>query len=237
MSLSCIGQRGADFSDTILRGWIVASLHGRVGCMLSLGLIWLTLGSLAAAAQPSACPKGVNPKASTPLATGDPKTKCSVRESHGMPLPDPSCTPGAINPTITLDVLQGGKFKTPCERDRASSRPEKTTTYQAYGIEKPNHNSGRSQVCELDHLISLELGGADTLDNIWPQCGPDGVALAQRYFKIKDGVENYLAARVRAGDMDLQQAQRGIATDWTQYIPAAQKYWKAHSMRGFGRDE
>jgi hypothetical protein len=89
----------------------------------------------------------------------------------------------------------------------------------------------------LDHLISLELGGADTLGNIWPQCGPSGIVLAKRYFKIKDAVENYLAVQVRSGDMPLADAQHGIATDWTQYIAASTKYWSTHSIRGFGKDE
>jgi hypothetical protein len=79
------------------------------------------------------------------------------------------------------------------------------------------------QTCELDHLISLELGGADTLDNIWPQCGPPGRVLRERFFKQKDIVENYLAKQVRDGVMDLNQAQQGIATDWTQYIDDARK--------------
>jgi hypothetical protein len=72
-------------------------------------------------------------------------------------------------------------------------------------------------------LISLELGGADTLENIWPQCGPKGVVLRNRYFKQKDIVENYLAREVKAGRMDLSEAQRGIAQDWTQYLDAARK--------------
>jgi hypothetical protein len=70
-------------------------------------------------------------------------------------------------------------------------------------------------------LISLEIGGADTLDNIWPQCGPNGVPLAKRYFKQKDIVENYLAAQIRAGKMDLSDVQRRIAEDWTQFIDEA----------------
>jgi hypothetical protein len=83
--------------------------------------------------------------------------------------------------------------------------------------------SGEKQVCELDHLISLELGGADTLHNIWPQCGPPGVALAQRNFKQKDLVENFLAKRVRDGRMDLSMAQKAIATDKTRFLDAAKR--------------
>ena len=78
-------------------------------------------------------------------------------------------------------------------------------------------------MCELDHLVPLELGDADTLNNIWPQCGPNGVALRQRYFKLKDMVEDYLAAMVKAGKMDLDEARKGIAADWTQFLISASR--------------
>ena len=80
-------------------------------------------------------------------------------------------------------------------------------------------------------LISLELGGADSLENIWPQCGPDGVTLTERYFKQKDMVENYLAAQVKAGKMDLAEVQQGIATDWTQYLEQAKAANKAKKAK------
>ncbi len=148
---------------------------------------------------------------------------CQVRFSNGYPIPDPACTPGAINPQVTTVVLQDREFSTKCNRDQATAEREKEQTYAQYGIKHPPHNSGRNQVCELDHLVSLELGGADTLDNIWPQCGPDKVTLQDRYFKIKDKVENYLARQVKAGKMRLEEAQNGVATDWTQYIDDAYK--------------
>ena len=64
---------------------------------------------------------------------------------------------------------------------------------------------------------------ADTLDNIWPQCGPPNTVLVHRYFKEKDAVENYLAKQVRDGVMDLKEVQQGIASDWTQYLAEAKK--------------
>jgi hypothetical protein len=36
----------------------------------------------------------------------------------------------------------------------------------------------------------------------------------------KDKVENYLKARVCNGSLSLANAQKGIATDWTQYLSA-----------------
>lgn len=69
--------------------------------------------------------------------------------------------------------------------------------------------------------MPLELGGADTLDNIWPQCAPTGAPLPQRFFKEKDIVENYLTAEVKSERRRLTAAQKGIAADWTQYLEQA----------------
>jgi hypothetical protein len=185
----------------------------------------------------SRCPNGVHAKEAMPLTPPTETANCSTTLKNGFPIPDTRCTPGAINPTVTQQVLQSGKFKTSCTRDKSSTASEKAATYGEYNITHPGHNTGQTQTCELDHLISLELGGADTVDNIWPQCGPDGVTLAKRYFKIKDKVENYLAAQVRAGSMTLEDAQRGIATDWPQYIDASKEYFTHHSISGFGLDQ
>src|SRR5258707_3716811 len=34
-----------------------------------------------------------------------PDHTCKPRIKNGLPLPDPSCSPGAVNPTLTLAVL------------------------------------------------------------------------------------------------------------------------------------
>lgn len=143
---------------------------------------------------------------------------------NGFSIPDPACTPGAVNPTVTVTVLRDQAFRTACVRQQVTTEQQKAQTYRWYAIPHPANNNAGSQSCELDHLVSLELGGADTLDNIWPQCGPPGVPLVQRHFKQKDMVENYLAWRVRRGEMDLRQAQKGIATNWTQYLAEAKKH-------------
>jgi hypothetical protein len=137
-----------------------------------------------------------------------PQKVCTQRVvPRGFILPDPACTPGAINPTVTINVLQDPNYRTSCTRDGATSAAQKNKTYGWYGLPHPANNTGANQFCELDHLISLELGGADTLENIWPQCGPDKVTLRERYFKQKDAVENYLAAQVKAGTISLHDAQ------------------------------
>jgi hypothetical protein len=154
---------------------------------------------------------------------------CKIGSKGGFPMPDPTCTPGAYNPTVTVAVLTNANFRTCCIRDKVESETAKKVAYSWYGITAPTHNQGQSQVCELDHLVPLEMGGADSMDNIWPQCGPNGAALMDRYFKQKDLVESYLANQVKAGSMNLSTAQHGIAKDYTQYIADAKSYCGSHS--------
>lgn len=149
---------------------------------------------------------------------------CSTSLRRGYPVPDPDCTPGGIDPSVTAGVLKNSAWRTGCIRDCSTSEAEKHIAYRWYGLHAPRKNFGERQVCELDHLVPLELGGADGLGNIWPQCGPSDAVLKDRYFKVKDRVEDYLADEVKAGKIPLGEAQRGIATDWTQYLNAANRY-------------
>jgi len=173
---------------------------------------------------PAGCPTEINVNSDKPLTTVTlpPSRKCKTKKKNGFPLPDPSCTPGAINETLTVEVMTMKHFKTDCVRDQATSAEKKHQTYTWYKITKPANNTGKNQVCELDHLVSLELGGADTLDNIWPQCGPSKAVLNARYFKRKDAVENFLAGEVRNGKITLAEAQKRIALDWTQFLDEAE---------------
>jgi hypothetical protein len=187
--------------------------------------------------------EGVDPKDDLPLQSGwTPPSDgdCHPGVSNGFPIPDPKCTPGAYNTTLSIKVLSHNGFTTKCVRDKATKPAEKDKTYGWYGITKPPNNTGKNQVCEKDHLVSLQIGGADTLDNIWPQCGPDGVTLNERYFKIKDEVENFVAVPFRKGDtelvlddgthLSLADVQNQIAKDWTFFLPYAQRYYKSHKL-------
>ena len=205
------------------------------------GLIALVLSSgLALAAQTTPDCSGFDPKADQPTQTwtkpmpGTCAAKTTTVDGVAYAIPDPACTPGAVNPTLTLSILKRPAFRTACERNQATSANAKNGTYDWYVIAHPANNTGANQICELDHLISIEIGGADTLDNIWPQCGPAGVPLNDRFFKQKDLVENYLADQVRAGKMALGDVQAGIARDWTQYLKEAAKYYESHKKRNDG---
>jgi hypothetical protein len=168
------------------------------------------------------CPiASVQPRASRPFATADTSHGCKTQTKRGFPVPDPKCTPGAVNPSVTVAVLKNPSFRTGCVRDCVTNEMDKWATYGFYSLDRPADNDGAHQTCELDHLVPLELGGADTLDNIWPQCGPNQAALDKRYFKQKDMVENFLAEQVKSGEMKQSQAQAAIASDWPQFLSDA----------------
>ena len=149
---------------------------------------------------------------------------CTPSMRNGYPVPDPRCTPGGVDPSVTAETLRDRHWRTGCIRNCQTSEAEKHVAYTWYNLRRPRANSGDYQVCELDHLVPLELGGADGMGNIWPECGPNGAVLEDRYFKMKDRVENYLAEMVKVGRIPLNSAQRGIAANWTQYLPAANRY-------------
>jgi hypothetical protein len=63
---------------------------------------------------------------------------------------------------------------------------------------------------KIDHLIPLELGGADTLDNLWPQSLRAKPYGADR----KELLTEVLLERIRTGRMTLAQTQEEIRKDW-----------------------
>lgn len=63
---------------------------------------------------------------------------------------------------------------------------------------------------KIDHLIPVELGGADTIDNLWPQRIKTRPYGADR----KELLTEVLLQKIRAGKMTLAQAQEEIRRDW-----------------------
>jgi len=106
-------------------------------------------------------------------------------------------------------------------RDKLTSPAVKMRVYIWYGITPPKGNVGQNQTCEMDHLVDLASGGADSLDNVWPECQAPGsapVPVGKREFKIKDAFAEHDVMRLVKGGADLAQLQRRIAQDWTQFV-------------------
>lgn len=116
--------------------------------------------------------------------------------------------PGALNPDVTQATIR----QTVCVAGWTKTvRPAISVTNKikhALLVKEADRNAAHY---ELDHLISLQLGGApaDTA-NLWlePYAGPCGA-------RRKDVIETALKREVCAGRLSLEQAQQAIRTDWT----------------------
>lgn len=115
-------------------------------------------------------------------------------------LADPACTPGDVMETDISKICQSGYSG----GVRNVPDSEKNQVYAEYGI--ASHTPGQY---EVDHLVSLELGGSNDISNLWPE-----LASPKPGFHEKDKVENYMHDQVCAGKISLQQAQVQIATNW-----------------------
>jgi hypothetical protein len=119
------------------------------------------------------------------------------------PLPDRRCSPGAYSSGLTKAVICSGAFRTSTIRNVPDS--EKHAVEQEYGMAPGSY--GRT--IEIDHIVSLELGGSNDIANLFPEPGA-GTA----DYHVKDALENRLHDLVCSGAMTLRTAQRGIASDW-----------------------
>lgn len=133
----------------------------------------------------------------------DPSAPCQLR-SHGV-LPDRHCSPGVADPRVT----QANIHQTICvpgytQKVRNVPQSEKDAVYRAYGI---RHRHQREY--EIDHIISLELGGSNAQANLYPE----SYEIAQGAHQ-KDRVENALHRAVCSGQVTLRRAQQIISSDW-----------------------
>jgi hypothetical protein len=117
-------------------------------------------------------------------------------------LPDPACTPGDLmSPLVTKEQVCTPGYSSGV---RSVTDSTKNKVYAEYGI--TSHATGQY---EVDHFVSLELGGSNDISNLFPE-----PASPKPGFHEKDKVENYLHDQVCSGAMTLQTAQIAIATNW-----------------------
>jgi hypothetical protein len=117
--------------------------------------------------------------------------------------PDRACSPGAYYGKLTKTVIWSPGFRTGDVRNVPQS--EKFTVEREYGLTARHY--GRT--LEIDHIVSLELGGSNDIANLFPE-----EANAHPGYKAKDRLENRLADMVCRGAISLRAAQKGIAANW-----------------------
>ena len=129
-------------------------------------------------------------------------------------LPNHLVTPGVARTDLTLKKICTTKWGKDARHVTAAMKKQ---VFSAYGLSGNTDPAcipdARGRHCEIDHLTSRELGGADDVRNLWPQ--PYG---SQPWNAVrKDCVETRLHKEVCAKNpaMTLKQAQDAIRSDWT----------------------
>lgn len=123
-------------------------------------------------------------------------------------LPDPACSPGAVLTTDTSVICVSGYTQT--VRNVPDSVKQKV--FAEYGIPWSEHSG-----YEVDHIISLELGGSNDISNLYPESYS-----IQYNAHVKDTFENYLHSQICSDKIPVAVAQAEISTDWLKYYLA----WK-----------
>jgi hypothetical protein len=216
----------AAISDKLQRSRYAASVlrpHLRAcvaAAALALGLSSCSSAALSALTAPSSSSAAVSGATSTAgtssassghalLRVHDPRRVTGTIPAHctfrdGGQLPDPKCTPGAVDPAVT----QGNLRSTICHPGYTKTvRPSASQTDRfKFEVAYPAYGERHSKKTELDHLVSLELGGANDAANLWPESPPTP--------NPKDKVENALHAAICDGKITLKAAQNAIASNW-----------------------
>lgn len=121
-----------------------------------------------------------------------PKARVLLRASWAL-------TPGVVNPAVTQTTLR----RTVCRKGwtRTVRPPTSYTNALKLAQMRARGLRGPPSAYQEDHLISLELGGNPTDPrNLWPEPYPRAAEV--------DRIENELNARLCAGELTLDQAQR-----------------------------
>jgi len=115
-------------------------------------------------------------------------------------LPDRRCSPGAYYNGLTTGVICAAGFRTGAIRNVPVS--EKHEVEAEYGMRPAAYGS----TLEIDHIVSLELGGSNDVANLFPERAPG--------YHAKDKLENRMHDMVCSGEISLGAAQHQIAADW-----------------------
>lgn len=119
--------------------------------------------------------------------------------------PDPVLTPGAVE-TQSVQTICGQSTKA----RRHATPAEKRAVYRAYGL--ANRHDGFCAAgggCVLDDRVPIEVGGANSPSNLWPQ-----VKVGPLNQEQKNICENAAHKALCAGKISVEAAQAIFLGDW-----------------------
>lgn len=146
-----------------------------------------------------------SPPTATPTAH---PTATPTTPPVGWVLPDRAKTPGAVHGTALADICP---HVLPALEAGRPGPAVKARVYASYGITRRAPGQ-----YEIDHLVPLELDGANDVTNLWPEPNdhPHATAYGHPALNSKDLLENKLHTLVCSGAVPLAKAQHDIAADW-----------------------
>jgi Protein of unknown function (DUF3761) len=118
-------------------------------------------------------------------------------------LPDRRCSPAGYYKLLTKKVICSSAFHTSAIRDVPQS--EKFAVEREYGMAATYYGYS----IEIDHIVPLELGGSNSIANLFPEPGKGSAN-----YHFKDQAENRAKEWVCEGRLSLVVARRGFATNW-----------------------
>jgi len=118
-------------------------------------------------------------------------------------VPDRRCSPGGYYARLTKAVICSSGFHTGSIRNVPQS--EKFAVEREYGMAAGYYG----YTIEIDHIVPLELGGSNSIANLFPEAGSGPAS-----YHLKDAAENRAREWVCEGRLSLGAARRGFAGNW-----------------------
>jgi hypothetical protein len=136
------------------------------------------------------------------------RSNSEAMKVEAIALPRRTLTPGSTRTVQVADLCSNEYL----DNDPPVNPSLEQAVFEEYGVPA---SSKRNYA--LDYLITPELGGADNIQNLWPQ--PYSSTWNAR---VKDRLEDHLHELVCQGKVQLTTAQNDISSDW---IAAYKRYF------------
>jgi hypothetical protein len=135
-------------------------------------------------------------------------------------IPDLQLTPGEVRAGLSKQRICEIEWGRDERHVTEEMKREVFRLYGYTGYDDPRCVPAGQRRCEIDHLISRELGGADEVINLWPQAYGTSPWNAVK----KDRLENRLHKEMCAGRITLKAARAMLVNDWRE---AYKRYYGA----------
>lgn len=137
----------------------------------------------------------------------------------GEPVPDPTCTPGAVDHAVTAanigdTICRKGGYTSSVRPPESITQRAKKQIMAAYGIPW-----NQASTYELDHLVELNAGGSSDYRNLWPEPNTLHTATASAYVhNDKDAVEAYTYHAICSRKVLFTAVQNDISSNWSTTV-------------------